>query len=137
MSRGFQSSVPSYLNFGLGSDDEIKKITVIWNNGNQEVLSDVQINSTIEFDINNSTPKESDIVDDINRYFESEDIIEYKHEENIYNDYVKEVLLPHENSRLGPGIASGDINGDGFEDFVIGGAKDQITAMFFQIIEFF
>ena len=55
MSRGFQSSVPSYLNFGLGSDDEIKKITVIWNNGNQEVLSDVQINSTIEFDINNST----------------------------------------------------------------------------------
>ena len=132
MSRGFQSSVPSYLNFGLGSDDEIKKITVIWNNGNQEVLSDVQINSTIEFDINNSTPKESDIVDDINRYFESEDIIEYKHEENIYNDYVKEVLLPHENSRLGPGIASGDINGDGFEDFVIGGAKDQITAMFFQ-----
>ena len=132
MSRGFQSSVPSYLNFGLGYDDEIKKITVIWNNGNQEVLSDVQINSTIEFDINNSTPKESNIADDMNRYFESEDIIDHKHEENIYNDYVKEVLLPHENSRLGPGIASGDINGDGFEDFVIGGAKDQKTAMFFQ-----
>ena len=132
MSRGFQSSVPSYLNFGLGYDDEIKKITVIWNNGNQEVLSDVQINSTIEFDINNSTPKESNIADDMNRYFESEDIIDHKHEENIYNDYVKEVLLPHENSRLGPGIASGDINGDGFEDFIIGGAKDQKTAMFFQ-----
>ena len=33
--------------------------------------------------------------------------------ENDYNDYEKEVLLPHQNSKLGPGIATGDINGDG------------------------
>ena len=41
MTRGFQSSVSSYLNFGIGNDDKIKKITVIWNNGNQQILDNV------------------------------------------------------------------------------------------------
>ena len=62
----------------------------------------------------------------------TEEIVNHKHKENIYDDYAKEVLLPHENSKLGPGIATGDINGDGLEDFVIGGAKDQSTAFYFQ-----
>ena len=132
MTRGFQSSVSSYLNFGIGNDDKIKKITVIWNNGNQQILDNVEINSTIELDINNSVSKEVIVNNDYNTYFESENIIEYKHEENVYNDYEKEVLLPHENSRLGPGIASGDVNGDGLEDFIVGGAKNQKTALFIQ-----
>jgi hypothetical protein len=132
MTRGFQSSVSSYLNFGIGTDDEIKKITVIWSNGNQETLENVEKNTTIEFDIKNSVLVEDNLSIENNKYFESENIVEYKHIENIYNDYEKEVLLPHENSRLGPGIASGDINGDGLEDFIVGGAKDQKTAIFIQ-----
>ena len=132
MTRGFQSSVSSYLNFGIGNDDEIKKITVIWSNGNQETIENVEKNTTIEFDINNSVSIENSTSEEINKYFESESIVEHKHVENIYNDYEKEVLLPHENSRLGPGIASGDVNGDGLEDFIVGGAKDQKTALFIQ-----
>jgi len=132
MTRGFQSSVSSYLNFGIGTDDEIKKITVIWSNGNQETIENVEKNTTIEFDIKNSVLVEDNLSIENNKYFESENIVEYKHIENIYNDYEKEVLLPHENSRLGPGIASGDINGDGLEDFIVGGAKDQKTAIFIQ-----
>ena len=65
-------------------------------------------------------------------YFTNEEVLSHKHEENEYNDYIKEVLLPHENSRLGPGIATGDINGDGLEDFIVGGAKDQSTAFYLQ-----
>ena len=60
ISRGFQSSVSTYLNFGIGNDDKIKKITVIWNNGNQLSLDNVEINSTIELDINNSVSKALD-----------------------------------------------------------------------------
>jgi hypothetical protein len=41
-------------------------------------------------------------------------------------------LLPHENSRLGPGIATGDLDGNSFEDFVVGGANGQPTAFFYQ-----
>ena len=132
MTRGFQSSVSPYLNFGIGNDDKIKQITVIWSNGNKETIENVEKNTIVEFDIKNSISIENIASDNLNKYFESDNIVEYKHIENIYNDYEKEVLLPHENSRLGPGIASGDVNGDGLEDFIVGGAKDQKTALFIQ-----
>jgi hypothetical protein len=132
MSRGFQSSVSPYLNFGLGSDELIKSIKVVWPNGNLEELKDLKINSTIEFDILNSKPQIKSDTGKSNLYFENVEVVKHKHDENEYNDYINEVLLPHENSRLGPGIAIGDINGDELEDFVIGGAKDQPTAFYLQ-----
>ena len=132
MTRGFQSSVSPYLNFGLGDDEKINLVKVVWSNGNIEELTDVKVNSTIEFDISNSKIKTDTQLEESNLYFENVNILEHKHEENDYNDYIKEVLLPHENSRLGPGIAIGDINGDRLEDFVIGGAKDQPTAFYLQ-----
>ena len=45
MSRGFQSSVSPYLNFGIGNDEMIKSIKVVWSNGNSEELKDIKINS--------------------------------------------------------------------------------------------
>ena len=132
MSRGFQSSVSPYLNFGLGNDELIKSIKVVWSNGNSEELKDLKINSTIEFDILNSKPEIKSDTGKSNLYFENVEVVKHKHDENEYNDYIKEVLLPHENSRLGPGIAIGDINGDKIDDFVVGGAKDQPTAFYIQ-----
>ena len=92
----------------------------------------LKINSIIEFDILNSKQESKAETGESNLYFENVDIVEHKHNENEYNDYIKEVLLPHENSRLGPGIAIGDINGDKIDDFVVGGAKDQPTAFYIQ-----
>ena len=52
ISRGFQSSVSTYLNFGLGNEEIIESVKVLWNNGKTEQLNNVEANSTIEFDIN-------------------------------------------------------------------------------------
>ena len=131
LSRGFQSSVSTYLNFGVGNEEIIESVKVLWPDGKTEQLNNVEANTTIEFDIKNSRIEALDD-EKLNLYFENEEIVNHKHKENIYDDYAKEVLLPHENSKLGPGIATGDINGDGLEDFVIGGAKDQSTAFYFQ-----
>jgi hypothetical protein len=132
LSRGFQSSVSPYLNFGIGTDEMIKSIKVVWSNGNSEELKDLKINSIIEFDILNSKSVSKIETGESNLYFENIEVVKHKHNENEYNDYIKEVLLPHENSRLGPGIAIGDINGDKIDDFVVGGAKDQPTAFYIQ-----
>lgn len=57
-------------------------------------------------------------------------LISYK--ENEFDDFDREFLIPHELSNLGPGLAVGDINGDGMEDFFVGGAKNQSGAVYLQ-----
>ena len=45
----------------------------------------------------------------------------YRHQDNPFNDYTLQRLLPQKYSQLGPFITTGDINNDGATDFFIGG----------------
>jgi hypothetical protein len=58
--------------------------------------------------------------------------IKFKHEENLFNEFTREPLIPHMLSAEGPAAAVADINGDGLEDFFIGGAKHQPGRFFLQ-----
>src|SRR5436189_4783639 len=45
--RGFESTVDSRLNFGLGKTDKIDSVEINWNDGRRQVLKDVKPNETV------------------------------------------------------------------------------------------
>jgi hypothetical protein len=56
----------------------------------------------------------------------------FKHKETFFFDYKFQPLLLQKYSQEGPFISTGDMNGDGLEDFFIGGAFEQSGKIFLQ-----
>ncbi len=135
LTRGFQSSVAPTLHFGIEKATDISLLKVIWPNGNESTLKNIKANQniTVEFSsatkVSNKQPNKFPLFKTI-----PADSLEvgFKHTENDYDDYFHEPLLPHKTSMLGSGIAVADVNGDGLDDFYIGGASKQAGALYIQ-----
>ncbi len=131
--RGFQSSVDPILNFGLGSTKVLDSLVVIWPNDKMQKLTDVKVNQTLTFDLNNAGATPVYIPNPVSEtYFKNSSSIKYTHKENPFNDFTIQTLLPNYLSRQGPSMAKADINGDGIEDLFIGGAAGQAGTLFTQ-----
>ncbi|MEM6718078.1 MAG: VCBS repeat-containing protein [Bacteroidota bacterium] len=133
LSRGFQSSVAPKLHFGLGKDKLIDSLIVEWPNRQMQKLTKIEANTNLVLDI--QLAKENvKTLDVASTLFESytDTLALYKHKENIYDDFKNEILLPHKTSQFGPGIAIGDLNNDGLDDFYIGAASKYPGGLFFQ-----
>ncbi len=131
--RGYISSVEPFLHFGLGKETKIERISVVWPDGHEQTIEEIETNQTITLKYG-GTLKQGPKAEATTILTPSNDQygIEYTHRENQYVDYKLQPLLPHMHSRNGPGITVGDVDGDGLEDFFIGGATGYTGRLFLQ-----
>lgn len=132
--RGYQSSVTNIVNFGFGEESKINTIEVIWDNGLVSTLKDIKTNQTIEIDSKDAVASKSEMM--ANRNFTKIDPLQlginFTHQENLFNDFSKQLLLPQKLSQQGPALAVGDVNNDGLEDFYVGAAQGSAGKLFLQ-----
>lgn len=131
--RGFQSSVPHTLHFGLKDHTTVDQVEIEWLDGTYQSVPNVKANQLVALNKEHTGEKESP-QKNLMVYMENHKTFgfEFTHKENTHDDYAEEVLLPHSQSHLGPFSTTGDINGDGLEDVFIGGAKDQAGIIYVQ-----
>ncbi|MGZ8559271.1 MAG: VCBS repeat-containing protein, partial [Chitinophagaceae bacterium] len=136
--RGFLSSMQSPIHIGLYNTN-YDSIFLIWpDNTYQPVLIKDSSRITLTYSkglprfnyksitsfSKNSTRPVEDISSRVN--------LNYMHNENPFNEFNREPLIPHMVSTEGPALAVADINKDGLEDVFLGSSKTQHNAIFLQ-----
>lgn len=133
--RGYLSTTEDIMHFGLGINKKIDSLNVIWPDGASETIKNIDSDQVLVLDYKNASNKSKPIVNKGMPFFTditSELGIKYIHKENNFIDFNEQAALLHMNSRLGPGIAVGDVNGDKLEDFYIGAANGMNGSFFIQ-----
>lgn len=127
---GYLSSSEPVVHFGLGTMPAVDSLRVIWPDGRVSLVKAPTRNTVITISQSEAqarliaTPQSAKPFEDV-----SNNNILFQHRENAFDDFEKEVLLPHKMSQLGPALAVGDVNGDKLEDFYVGGASGQPGAL--------
>lgn len=131
LTRGFYSSVEPILHFGIGKNTKIDSAEVIWLGGKKQVLYSLEANKLYTLNYNDANLTHSYKKPEA-KYFKKNDKINLNlvYEEEEFDDYEREVLLPHKMSQLGGGIAIGDYNLNGSSDFYFPGAKGKPGRLF-------
>lgn len=133
--RGYLSSVPTILHFGL-IDKPIDSIRVLWPDSKTQLITNPSPNQLLVLDHSRATSSPTNLGNIIRPSLLSEvdssTGINFVHKEDDYIDFKAQPILPHTCSREGPGLAAGDINGDGLDDMFVGAAAGSDGFFFIQ-----
>jgi enediyne biosynthesis protein E4 len=117
--------------FAAGQAKDGMTLKVRWRSGKQSVAPGVKPNRIYEIDetaaveiARSPDPAPKPLFEDVSH------LLGHSHQDEDFNDYERQPLLPRKLSQLGPGVAWADIDGDGRDDLVIGSGRGGQLAIF-------
>jgi hypothetical protein len=125
--RGYMSAGEAIQHFGLGAATVIDELVVRWPSGREQRFTSLPVDhhhTIVEPAAPAAAPppRQAALPPPLLRPGPE---LPFVHRERDFDDYAEQPLLPHRLSRLGPGIASGDVDGDGRDELWLGGAAGQ------------
>jgi len=121
-SQGYASANAPLFHFGLGPATGIKRMKVTWPRGEVQLFSNLPVNGRFLIRQPKMTFSFGQRQQPSALFEKSENALPTGlwHKENVLDDYSHQPLLPYRPSRLGPGLSSGDVDGDGQPDLFVG-----------------
>ncbi|RYE37316.1 MAG: RNA-binding protein [Sphingobacteriaceae bacterium] len=135
--RGYLSSIQNIAHFGLGKINQLDSVVIKWPDNKKQVLLNVKADQLLN--VNFSAAKEAwswqqPLINTKSLFKEitAATGIKYVHKEMDFIDFNIQKLLPHKFSDYTPGLAVGDVDGNGLDDMIIGGNYTNQAQLFLQ-----
>jgi hypothetical protein len=126
--RGYLSTIQNIAHFGLGKINALDSVVIRWQNGKKQTLQNVKADQVLKVNIANAKIAYTFDMPKVNKQSMFKEVtrsvgVTYKHQEDDYVDFNNQKLLPHKLSEYSPAIAVGDVDGNGYDDMVVGGTS--------------
>ncbi len=132
--KGYLSSFEPYLHFGMGPETSADSLKILWPDQTVSLYKNVKVNQVL-------SPKKQ-ILDSKNvpKNVKGEPMfyqtflkgVNYVHQESLFDDFKKWPLNFRGYSKPGPVLESGDVDGDGLNDFFVGGTANNEAIIYIQ-----
>jgi len=120
------------VHFGLSNKRKVDSLRIQWNETEFTKLIDPGINRILKIskeDTEIFVSGSGKVMPEVRTIVEAVDFLA---SETDFSDFKRERLIPRAISKEGPATNAADLNGDGLEDFVIGGPFGTVPAIYLQ-----
>src|SRR6185312_11448666 len=135
--RGYLSTIQNIAHFGLGHVTTLDSVVIRWQNWKKQTLRNVKADQLLQADIKNANETYDFKQPEIDKQALFTEVtrmlgINYKNQDDDFVDFNIQKLLPHKLSEYSPGLAVGDVDGNGLDDIIVGGSSKYPAQLFLQ-----